>query len=177
MSPELDRLLCEKYPKIFRDRYSDARTTSMRFGFECQDGWFSLIDTLCGLLVEDYERTKYLYEYAKKSFEESAASEFSDEWIASRYTAERVEQCRQEMELAESLVPVATQVKEKFGGLDFHINYSNGMEKAFNYIHFAHRMSLRTCETCGTTNDAKPRSGKWIRTLCPACATADGRPI
>lgn len=48
MSPEKDKLLCEKYPKIFCDRTNpDNRQTLMCYGFCCDDGWFDLIDTLC----------------------------------------------------------------------------------------------------------------------------------
>lgn len=47
MSPELDSLLCTRYPKIFKDRHADMRSTAMCWGFECGDGWFTLIDTLC----------------------------------------------------------------------------------------------------------------------------------
>lgn len=47
MSPELDKLLCEKYPKIFNLRYGDLSSTAITFGLECNDGWFDLIDTLC----------------------------------------------------------------------------------------------------------------------------------
>lgn len=47
MSPELDKVLCEKYPKIFANRYGDPRSTLMCFGFECGDGWYDIIDTLC----------------------------------------------------------------------------------------------------------------------------------
>lgn len=50
MKPELDSMLCEKYPKIFRDRRADKRTTAMCWGFECGDGWYDLIDDLCSKL-------------------------------------------------------------------------------------------------------------------------------
>lgn len=48
MSPEKDKYLCEKYPKIFKDRDGSVMDTCMAWGFECGDGWFNLIDTLCG---------------------------------------------------------------------------------------------------------------------------------
>lgn len=48
MSPELDKQLCEKYPKIFANRYADMRTTAMCWGFEHGDGWYNIIDQLCG---------------------------------------------------------------------------------------------------------------------------------
>lgn len=47
MKQELDKLLCERYPKIFAHRHGDPRETLMCFGFECGDGWFDLIDCLC----------------------------------------------------------------------------------------------------------------------------------
>lgn len=47
MNSELDKKLVEKYPDIFRDRRSDPRETLMCWGFECGDGWYNLIDTLC----------------------------------------------------------------------------------------------------------------------------------
>jgi len=47
MTEEKDRLLCERYPEIFKDRRGDPKETLMCFGFECSDGWFDIIDTLC----------------------------------------------------------------------------------------------------------------------------------
>jgi len=37
MSPELERQLIEKYPKMFRENA----------GIECGDGWYDIIDYLC----------------------------------------------------------------------------------------------------------------------------------
>jgi hypothetical protein len=48
MREELDRQLVEKYPKIFANRYADMRTTAMCWGFEHGDGWYPIIDSLCG---------------------------------------------------------------------------------------------------------------------------------
>lgn len=50
MSPELDKALCDKYPKIFANRHGDMRNTAMCWGFACGDGWYNIIDTLCYLL-------------------------------------------------------------------------------------------------------------------------------
>ena len=47
MSPELDKQLVEKYPKIFCNRFGSPETTAMCWGFECGDGWYNLIDHLC----------------------------------------------------------------------------------------------------------------------------------
>lgn len=50
MKKELDALLCERYPLIFADRHGDMTKTCMVRGFECGDGWFELVDTLCACL-------------------------------------------------------------------------------------------------------------------------------
>lgn len=47
MRDELDKKLCEKYPKIFADRYESMTKTAMCWGFECGDGWYNIIDRLC----------------------------------------------------------------------------------------------------------------------------------
>ena len=47
MKEELDRQLCERYPKIFADRYQPMTETCMCWGFEHGDGWFNIIDRLC----------------------------------------------------------------------------------------------------------------------------------
>jgi hypothetical protein len=48
VSPELDKKLTEKYPKIFTLRYGDMTDTAMYWGFECNDGWYQILDSLCG---------------------------------------------------------------------------------------------------------------------------------
>lgn len=50
MTPDKDKLLCEKYPKIFKNRNSSVQESCMSCGFECEDGWFNLIDTLCSII-------------------------------------------------------------------------------------------------------------------------------
>lgn len=53
MSPELDEALCAKYPLIFAERHGNPATTAMCWGFEIDDGWFTLIDVLCGELQRE----------------------------------------------------------------------------------------------------------------------------
>jgi len=54
MSPELDAKLCAKYPGIFTDRHAFMRETAMCWGFQCNDGWYNLIDGLCESLANLY---------------------------------------------------------------------------------------------------------------------------
>ena len=75
---------------------------------------------------------------------------------------------------------VATQIKEKFGGLRFYYRYeenntiitntrSNEVHKNIisSYVEEAERSSYKICERCG--NKGKKITGGWIRTLCPVC--------
>jgi len=48
MREELDKQLCEKYPKIFVNRYKPMTETAMCWGFDHGDGWYQIIDSLCG---------------------------------------------------------------------------------------------------------------------------------
>jgi len=48
MKQELDEALCAKYPKIFVNRHGDMKETLMCWGFECGDGWYQILDSLCG---------------------------------------------------------------------------------------------------------------------------------
>jgi hypothetical protein len=47
MNPELDKQLCEDFPKIFAQRNGSPKETALAFGFECGDGWYDLLNMLC----------------------------------------------------------------------------------------------------------------------------------
>ena len=48
MRDDLDKQLCEKYPKIFANRHAPMMQTAMCWGFEHGDGGYQIIDSLCG---------------------------------------------------------------------------------------------------------------------------------
>ncbi len=47
MRKELDEQLVAKYPLIFKNRHGDMKETLMCWGFECGDGWYQILDSLC----------------------------------------------------------------------------------------------------------------------------------
>lgn len=124
MRDELDKKLVEKYPKIFKDRYGNMQETAMCWGFEHGDGWYQILDSLCGQ-IQHYIDWK-------------------------NRTEETVKQV------------VATQVKEKFGGLRFY--YNGGDDHISGMVQMAESWAYHTCEECGAVG--KMRRGGWIRTLC-----------
>lgn len=48
MNQELDNYLCATYPKLFADRNKPMSETCMCWGFSCGDGWFNILNQLCG---------------------------------------------------------------------------------------------------------------------------------
>jgi hypothetical protein len=159
MREELDSALCAKYPEIFRDRRAPMTQTAMCWGFSCGDGWYNIIDVLCGLLSSEYRQAKDRYEYTKQYFDADGKYPWNG---GKEITAEEVEEKRLAMEEARERVPVAVQVKEKFGGLRFYVDRAT--DKHYGYITFAESMSYRTCEECGA--EGRHYGIGWHRTLC-----------
>lgn len=58
------------------------------------------------------------------------------------------------------------QVKEKFGGLRFYIDY--GTDAIHKRINVAEKLSCITCEMCGKPGEISKKK-RWIRILCEEC--------
>ena len=142
MRKELNEALCGKYPEIFQNRHGDMTTTAMCWGFDCGDGWYNIIDAFCQLTQSRITQTNTHREVCKKKVEEGMMG----------------------ADLMPDEVPqvVATQVKEKFGGLRFYYNGGDDVIDGFGMM--AEFMSTRTCETCGAPG--KLRGGGWMYTAC-----------
>ena len=48
MNQDLDTKLCKAYPKLFVNRHAPMQETCMCWGFSHDDGWYNIIDQLCG---------------------------------------------------------------------------------------------------------------------------------
>jgi hypothetical protein len=156
MKKELDEALCARYPLIFRDRHGDMRKTAMCWGFEVGDGWADLLDTTCAMIYAPYLQATRRYKYAREN--EGTSPYLGADVI----TAVDVERERLKMAEAAENIPVATQIKEKYGGLRFY--YDGGTPEVAAYIDFAEFHSERICDVCGAPG--KPRGNGWIRTVC-----------
>ena len=60
MKLEYDEALCAKYPKLFAQRQLPMTETAMCWGFQCGDGWYTLIDELCSYLQWSHDFNKHL---------------------------------------------------------------------------------------------------------------------
>ena len=164
MKKELDERLCADYPEIFRDRHGDVRTTAMCWGFSCGDGWYTLIDQLCCMLTSKYNQLRRDVKHVEEMIADPDKSQW-DEWQHNVYNEEKLATKKAELEQALQQIPVAVQVKEKFGGLRFYVN--GATDEQYNYIRFAEAMSYRICEECGSTQDVMVYPLGWQRSLCP----------
>jgi len=68
---------------------------------------------------------------------------------------------------------IASQVKEKFGGLCFYVQ--SATPEQYAVINFAESMSYHICESCGTTENMGRTTG-WIRNICENCSKDQKHP-
>ena len=165
MRRELDEQLCAKYPLIFKDRNENMQHTAMCWGFSHGDGWYNIIDTLCGLLTSEYRGAKSRYDHLVEVGVGNVL------YGTKTVTQEALDEAKTKLDEETAKVPVAVQVKEKFGGLRFYVQAAT--DKHYQYISFAESMSYRTCEECGAPG--KTYTDGWHTTLCDIHAEMSGR--
>jgi len=180
MKLELDKLLCEKYPKMMVNRNKNMQETCMCWGFECGDGWYNILDQLMGNIQHHIDwkekqragAIKYneMAAQAKAGnfdlFEETMKALPNDEYKEKRLAEIVAGDFRQ---LPESIPQVTLdQVKEKFGTLRFY--YSGGDDIINGMVRMAESMTGVTCEECG--NVGERRGGGWVHTYCTPCEEA-----
>jgi hypothetical protein len=162
---------------MFANRYADMKTTAMCWGFECGDGWYNIIKSLCANIQHhiDYsiKRNKADNDYNMMLIEmHQGKFDRFDEYFKGypehlreeRRKERREELLKEEFREVHPVVDQVTvdQVKEKFGGLRFY--YTGGDDKIRGMVGMAESLSAITCEECGAPGDQ--RQGGWIRTLC-----------
>ena len=180
MKQELDKLLCEKYPKMMVNRNKNMQETCMCWGFECGDGWFNILDQLMDNIQHHIDwkekQRKLATEYNEMAaqakagnfdlFEETTKAQPNDEYKEKRL----VEIVAGDFRKVPESIPQVTldQVKEKFGTLRFY--YSGGDDEISGMVRMAESMSGVTCEGCG--NIGERRGGGWVHTYCTPCEEA-----
>jgi hypothetical protein len=180
MKQELDKLLCEKYPKMMVNRNKPMMETCMCWGFECGAGWFNILDQLMGNIQHHIDwkekQRKWATEYNEMAaqaktgnfelFEETMKAQPDDEYKEKRLAEIVAGDFR---EVPESIPQVTLdQVKEKYGTLRFY--YSGGDDVIDGMVRMAESMTEVTCEECG--NVGERRGGGWIHTFCTPCEEA-----
>jgi hypothetical protein len=174
MKQELDKLLCEKYPKMMVNRHKNMQETCMCWGFECGDGWFNILNQLMGNIQHHIDWKDKQREYARKYNEMATQAKAGNFDLFEETMKDSIDPAYKEKRLAEIVagdfrqvpdaIPQVTldQVKEKFGTLRFY--YSGGDDYISGMVSLAEAMSGVTCEECGDPGER--RGGGWIYTAC-----------
>ena len=146
MNIELDREICEKYPKIFADRHAPMTETAMCWGFEHGDGWYQLVDELCNQIQNHIDWSHKTHQWTLEYNEKNPT--------ANREVLEPVPQV------------VAEQIKEKLGSLRFY--YRGGDDYISGLVSMAESVSKFICISCGGHGEIKNHNG-WLSNVCLDC--------
>ena len=140
----------QKFEELAK-RHPDLFQKSENFEFSIGNGWYDIIDTLCGMISYRVENAKSRLKYAMENPDVKFTKPITE----------------LEKDVANALeeLPSIAQVKEKFGTLRFYVD--GGTEEMHHYIDFAEAMTAHVCEECG--NPGKSRSGNWVKVLCNDC--------
>lgn len=177
MKPELDEKLVRAFPNLYSDRYIGNKSSGMRWGFSCGDGWFDIIWDLSSKLekiIEDYieenpdiscancacSKTKH---YGSKTISPGRCLSIHVDQESEGEPPENYYACFCDKYRGD--YPRALQVKEKFGGLRFYMTSAD--DQIYDLIRKAEEESYSTCEYCGSNGEL--RDTRWRRTLCDDC--------
>ena len=149
MKKELEETLFKKYPKIFRQKDLSMQETCMCWGIACGDGWYELIDQLCGEIQNRVDNVNRNMNYKIKNSPKTIVPT-----------------------VVEKLTCEATQVKEKWGGLRFYVQGSD--DYIDGLISMAESISYKICSSCGGKSSPK-KERSWIYTLCTDCQDKNKR--
>ena len=162
MNKYLDEYLCKKYPKIFADRNKPMTETCMCWGFDHDNGWFFLIDTLCSSIQHHIDNPPWVY---KKTFKVRMKRIW--DFIVRKLHMPTRFYCDMKDMMELEVIPqvVALQVKSKFSSLRFY--YYGGDEEIRGMVSLAESLSYKICEECGRMDENVGRNVHgWITTSC-----------
>jgi hypothetical protein len=197
MKAELQKKLSEKYYTFFKHLDDDGTpmidpfksigesihglisqkkmVVPMQFGFECEDGWYFLLNNLMGSIQWHIEqenerrdkepRIKWLDKLSWKLRIRTFHKIKLLKWIGERIYDKQPRG-------VPHLYFQVNQIKEKFGGLRFE--YSGGDDYIDGMVALAESMSYGICEFCGTTKDVGRTEG-WVFTICKSCYNKNER--
>lgn len=161
MNRHYDRYLVAKYKPLYQNRNAPMTQTAMCWGFEVGNGWFDIINKLSYFLCYDWLQAQSNVNHKTSRLGQTL---FTGEQTKYNYlvTTQHVIDALAKQDAAYKAVPMAVQIKEKYGTLRFYVH--GATEQQYAYIEFAEALSANVCEVCG---DRGSRRGYgWITTRC-----------
>ncbi len=155
--------LVKKYPNLFRDYGGDMRKTCFAFGFECDKGWYKLLDEI-GQKLTDLDVEKYVIADQVKeklgglSFyyhTENLPTSIWDWWPKNYYFRKFWYH------------GWIRFIRKCFTRLRMFLGILSVYEKVCDIIETAEEKSYETCEVCGKPGKTIGRS--WLKTICDDC--------
>ena len=186
MNDENTKRLYQKYPKIFVEKDLPMTQSCMAFGVACGDGWYTILDTLCGAIQYHIENPAWVPEnYIIRSCKKAWTKLVWNSIIfptRNIWTEKQWEIIQKVFSVRERFYPpkvsvqqvVAKQVKQKFGYLCFY--YTGGDSTIAAYVNMVERISIKTCECCGAVGYRVNDNG-WISVKCERCREKSNVPI
>jgi hypothetical protein len=157
MSPELEHKLIEKYPKLFKNVNKSPKETLICFGAECGDGWFDILDNLCGFITHLQKCHSYFLMTKEDKCINFYCPDVVFDQIKEKYGTLRVYWHFDSSYYDE----LALQLKDTKKLDECISRYSDTVENA---IEFSEYLSSKTCEITG--KPGKLYSQGWCVTLC-----------
>jgi hypothetical protein len=164
MNQELDDYLVKRYPQFLKGRNESPPHSPMRYGFQCRDGWFNLLNMLCESIENHIINVKRNNEFNQTQIDLAKAGkpEKMHDWMRTLY---------EKGELVTKKVPEISveEVKEKFGELRFSVKGAD--DEIRGMIQMAKSMSATICEECGKPGKLGSTDSGWMRVLCKEHST------
>ena len=172
MKTELEKILVEKYPTLFKNYHGDPKVTCMCFGIETRDGWFNILDHLFGYLtnlmrnplhIPYTEKYKEEHKQDKDYYTSHCFYKFDPPQIILDQVKEKFGTLRVyyhtelEKEIPEDIWVIVDQ-NEYYKKLDY---YNEKIDSAIDYAEY---QSSVTCEVTG--KEGKLYAKGWHQTLC-----------
>lgn len=82
MREDLDKELCRKYPRLYADRNASPRDTALCWGFQCDSGWYQILDDLSAEL--EAEITRIALEHGEEASSQVRATTVKEKFGALR---------------------------------------------------------------------------------------------
>ena len=180
MNDNLEKILTEKYPQLFKDKSKSPKETLICFGCECGDGWFKILDHLFGYmtgLMNHKLIISYTDEYRKqfKNHENYYTDYSSYEHLPPQITLVQVKEKYGTLRVyydfhTEEEIPESILVNLNKDDLDKQFKrYYDAIDSAINYAEY---QTSVTCEVTG--KDGTLYTKGWYTVLCDEEALAKG---
>ena len=166
MKTELEQKLKEKYPVLFRDTERSVQESCMAFGCEHGDGWYDIIDNLCGYIT-DLQKSHSFFLPLKEGVNDDNDKSFDGQFRCPPVIFSQVKEKFGTLRVYWNFGEVENyeEIKSKLknpNDLDDYINrYYNTIENAIDFCEY---LSSKTCEMTG--KPGKLYSKGWCVTLC-----------